>query len=122
MMAIGFDLEKYLFLLGVVILWYLVGRALDAQLRPNLLIETRFVKLGRTLWDFALILSGLAFFIGGLSDRNGLAQDWSDKKTHVVISLCFIWAAVLILFPLRGLILRFHRMRSPLCSEDVRNQ
>lgn len=108
--VVGFNLGEILFFLGVVVLWYFIGRAIERHWlskSPN--------HKGLTILDFCALLSlmvwGLVLFatdIWFLRYVSHLEGGWTlnsfvDFPRVAVMSLALIWSMLLVVLPARTL-------------------
>jgi hypothetical protein len=98
----GFGAEDAVFLLGVIVLWYLLGRAIDRQgIRRHSVRQRIWVRL--TL-NAMLALFGVALFLVGVAPlfyKRGLAN---PTVALISSSLYVVWSLVLFLLAIISLI------------------
>jgi len=91
----GLTLDYVFFMIGVLILWYLVGRALDNR------------QLGRSAWSITkqLLAGGPLALLGSLFFYNGLQgfltpSRWNNQIGNIAQSLLFmLWSLVFLAVP-----------------------
>lgn len=101
--VLGFGLEDWFFLFGVVVCWYLLGRWLDhLRSRDPQGLSQRFSP-GSLFLNLLLIACGAV--LGFLAVRGG--QRWSSTLGLIIEKTLFlIWSAFLILAPSMKLVRR----------------
>jgi hypothetical protein len=100
----GFYFVDWMFICGVVGLWYLVGKKLDNY--QSLKLDTKRGPLARTaVWDVLLALYGLYLLIPLLlhnvvftNPKNGTGGDANFVGSFLFQSLWFTWSLLLISF------------------------
>lgn len=96
---LGFGAHELAFLLGVIIVWFLVGRSWDRhRCRPT---YTRGRRPGwkTFITNLCLILLGLPFLVGGIHDLRTLGQLNNDWGNYVESALYLVWGLALFVFP-----------------------
>jgi len=97
----GFDTGDLFFLAGVIVIWYLVGRALD-QRRALTAAGRRQVVTALIVYSLLLALGGLLLFAGLQDFRPPQFSNLDYRPERAILTL--IWAAGLIFVSGRGLV------------------
>jgi hypothetical protein len=85
---LGFDSGDLVFLVGVILVWWLVGRSLDQRAKP-----TRPLHIGQALLTFLPLLTVAAvLFIAGLEWAR---RPWENLGYGAQAVLSFAWSACL---------------------------
>ena len=89
-----FDAGELAFFVGVLIVWFLVGRAYDRRGPPKTTLETRVTAYGVFL-NICLAIVGAFSFVGGTIL---LPNAVGTRRLRVVVAavLCFLWSLTLI--------------------------
>jgi len=93
--VLGFDVSDLFFLVGVIVVWFLVGRALDRR-RTSKTAGGHRSATALVAHPLLLALAGLLFYLGLLERRSYLDL--------VRTLLMWIWSASLIFVSIRGLV------------------
>jgi hypothetical protein len=96
--VLGLPPERFLFYIGVMITWYLVGRALDQYLYSKGQRRTRMTAA----WAIANVLSlalGICFFIGALPYFHNPYQRNDPVGYSALGVLLLVWSAFLVGVP-----------------------
>jgi hypothetical protein len=103
----GFFPEEQLLLVGVVVLWYLVGKEIDAWRRPE---EFSFAKPGAG----KMVRNGIVLLYGMLLLVTMNFHDTDNNRLGDLIEriLWFVWALILIFLPARKLLIMVRRKPS----------
>jgi len=105
---LGYGLEDLSFFVGVVILWFFVGRALDRIMSVEELPERRLIGLSVLLNVFVAFL-GIALFLLGIKSLRTPGR-WNNYSGNVTESILFLaWAFILIVVASLRLKQRFQR-------------
>jgi len=111
----GYGPEELAFLVGVVILWFFVGKELDRQRLGEMASENRITPR-RVLLDLLLMVFGIALFAEGLHGLHTPGK-WGNYFGNIAESILFlVWSFVLIFLPGWKLI---KRTRLKACGPDV---
>jgi len=96
--ALGFDLYDLVFPVGVVILWYIVGRSLDHRISGTAGSYTKTTAIMRA-FQVLQVIWGIALFVNGISHIL-LPARWNNPVGNLLSGTMFlIWSFVLILLP-----------------------
>ena len=99
---IGVDMDDVFFLAGVIVVWYVVGRALD-QRRTSVSAARRLGMVTTLIVQVLLLALGALLLVGGLWDlRHWQFGVVGQPPWRAVITL--MWSAGLILLSGRGLV------------------
>jgi hypothetical protein len=99
----GFDTDDLFFLAGVIVVWYLVARALD---RRRALRPTRARKIAPVV-DTLLLSLGVILFFAGLQEM--MYPRYNNPKDALGAFLTLMWSITLIFLSSRRLVRRFAR-------------
>ena len=101
----GFYSEDLLFLVGVSVLWFLIGKEIDSQRFPSEHPQTK-LRTGKILRNILVALYGLDLLVViclhnvvFTNPRNGTGGDGNFTGDLIFQLLWFIWAIVLIVVP-----------------------
>jgi len=98
----SYGLEDLSFFVGVVVLWFFVGRALDRMMSVEELPERRFIALEVLLNVFVEFL-GMALFLLGIQGLRTPGR-WNNYSGNVTEKILFlVWSFILILVASRRL-------------------
>lgn len=98
---LGFDTDDVFFLLGVIVIWYLMGRALDR--RGDARVGGWIGILLRFAISLILLGLGVILVLAGLHDFGPGRPNNPSFPLGAVLTLA--WAIVLIFLPARGFVL-----------------
>jgi len=104
--ATGFYSDTLIFLVGVVILWYLIGRAIDFHWFAKNPARTNSA-LRNTLLNWLMLVCGIYLFIVSVVNFNDPLRHPKDANLvgNVVEALLFFaWSIVLMFLPARRLL------------------
>jgi Na+/H+ antiporter NhaD/arsenite permease-like protein len=112
----GHGSQELLFLSGVVVVWYFVGRALDRYAKRQVPTRKR-VSAAKALLDLTLMVLGMLLLLVGITpifDKRGFTN-----PTGATVAAVFwlIWFLVLFFLPGADLVRGFRTKRSK--TEDV---
>ncbi len=94
----AFDLEQFFFFMGIIILWFLVGDALDKYKLRKMPIRAA-LTLGKILRDSLLMILGITLFLGGIAALRTPGR-WHNHVDIVAEGILFIlWSLVLFGLP-----------------------
>ena len=104
--VVGFNLEEILFFLGVVVLWYSVGRAIELHCSSKssnyrgLLISDRCALIMLMAWGLVLLAIDIWFLsYMPLSNGGWAPHSFLDFPRIAVMSMSLIWSMLLIVLP-----------------------
>jgi hypothetical protein len=104
----SYGLEDLSFFVGVVVLWFFVGRALDRMMSVEELPERRLIGLGGLPYVFVEFL-GMALFLLGIQGLRTPGR-WNNYSGNLTESILFLaWSIILILVASRRLKQRLRR-------------
>jgi hypothetical protein len=108
---LGFDRDDLFFLVGVIVAWYLVGRALDHRRSSSIAARKR---IANALIAYPLLLAlGVLLLFLGMHDVQNPGYENLDPPFGAWLTL--MWSASLIFLSGRGLVraIREHRRTRP---------
>lgn len=95
---LGLPPDRILFYLGVVVLWYLVGRALDRYIHSKAPGRTR-MTVGRAVANLLCVVLGICIFVGALTFLHIPYQQNNPTGYLALGILLLAWSAVLVGVP-----------------------
>jgi hypothetical protein len=108
---VGLWPEQILFFVGVIIVWFLVGKAFDRYRTSGISGQASRFTIARAAWNMLLITSGMVAFIASVTDVAGLQMSWRrSEAAKLFVIMILVWSVLLIVIP--ALILR----------NDIRNK
>jgi len=98
---LGYDTDDCFFLMGVIVVWYLVGRALDHRRTSEVARRPRLVVV-LTAYPFLLALGGLLFVLGVAGFQEPQFSNFGHRPEREILTL--MWSVSLIFFSVRGIV------------------
>lgn len=106
--VVGFNMGEILFFLGVVVLWFSIGRAIERywSCKPSnhreLSISERCVLILLMVWGVLLLATDIWFLRDlSLSNNGWTPNSFLDFPRIAVMSMALIWSMLLIVLPAR---------------------
>jgi hypothetical protein len=106
--VVGFNLGEILFFLGVVVLWYSIGRAIErhwsckSSNHKGLSISDRCALTLLMVWGLVLLATDIWFLrYVSLSKGGWTSNSFLDFPRIAVMSIALIWSMLLIVLPAR---------------------
>jgi len=96
----GIDGSDLSFLVGVIVVWYLVGRTLDRRRVPRTTGDSAMVPT--VGYCFLLALGGLLFYVGLLNFQNPTFDNLGHRPERGILTL--LWSCSLIFLSGRALV------------------
>jgi hypothetical protein len=92
-----FNIEDLIFFVGALVLWHLIGRALDHRISSGVPVS-KGIGVGKALWNFALEALGVFLFGAGLQ---GIFIPSARASVGLLTNaiLLMIWGLALIIIP-----------------------
>jgi hypothetical protein len=100
----GIDASDLFFLLGIIVVWYFVGRALDRRRVPRTIRESTMVRA--VTHSFLLAMGGLLLYIGLLNFRYPIFENLGRRPERGILTLS--WSCCLIFFSGKALLRMIH--------------
>lgn len=101
----GYNPEELAFFAGVIVTWFLIGRAIERRLAGGIQTQNRNTAL-QLLRDFLLTSLGVALFLESLQGFRAPWR-WNNRLGNTLESTLFLlWSVVLISIPITQFVTR----------------
>jgi hypothetical protein len=94
----GFSAAELSFLVGVIVLWFLVGRTIDRYRSPGAHQQSSKTGISVLVKIFMIIL-GACFFVAAVQSFNDFGRYNNPRGNLVQATLFLVWSLVLIILP-----------------------